>query len=347
MSLDGGEVHERYVRQAILPQIGVEGQARLGRSHAVIVGVGALGSFQAALLARAGVGRLTVIDRDFVERTNLQRQILFTDEDARRGLPKARVAERALAAVNPDIRVEGVVDDLNAGTAAALLADADVIGDGTDNFETRYLINDWAVREGVPWVYAGVIGTGGLVMPVLPGETACLRCVFVAPPAPGALPTCETAGVLGPAVAVVAGQQTAETLKILVGATERVTRGLLRYDVWEAAWTAVETDGPQADCSTCAKADYAWLEGRRGGRTARLCGRRAIQLLPGEGVTPPRFEELAERLRSEWEVTVNEHLLRASRDDRTVSVFRDGRAIVDGTADEREARSLYARVIGT
>ncbi len=342
-----GGPSERYVRQAILPEIGAEGQDRLARSHVVIVGVGALGSFQAALLARAGVGRLTVVDRDFVERSNLQRQILFTNEDARRGLPKALAAERALAAMNPDIRVEGVVDDLNPGTAAALLAGADVIGDGTDNFETRYLINDWAVREGVPWVYAGVIGTGGLVMPVLPGVTACLRCVFVTPPPPGALPTCETAGVLGPAVAVVAGQQSAEMLKILVGATERVARGLLRYDVWEAGWTAVATGGPLPDCPVCSRGDYAWLEGRRGGRAARLCGRRAIQLLPGEGVSPPRLEELAERLRTEWEVTVNEHLLRARRNDRTVSVFRDGRAIVDGTSDETEARSLYARVVGT
>ncbi|MGH7564680.1 MAG: ThiF family adenylyltransferase [Gemmatimonadota bacterium] len=337
---------DRYIRQTILPEIGTEGQARLARSHVVIVGAGALGSFQAALLARAGVGRLTVIDRDFVERSNLQRQILFSDEDARRGLPKALAAERALAVVNPDIRVEGVVDDLNPGSAAALLAGADAIGDGTDNLEARYLINDWAVREDVPWVYAGVIGTGGLVMPVLPGETACLRCVFVDPPAPGAMPTCETAGVLGPAVAVVAGQQSAEMLKILVGATERVTRGLLRYDVWEAGWTAVATAGPQPDCPVCGRGDYEWLEGRRGGRAARLCGRRAVQLLPGGDAPPPRLEELAERLRPEWEVTVNDHLLRARRDDRTVSVFRDGRAIVDGTSDETEARSLYARVVG-
>ena len=337
---------ERYVRQAILPEIGAEGQARLSSSHVVIVGVGALGSFQAALLARAGVGRLTIVDRDFVERSNLQRQILFTEDDAGRGIPKALAAQRALAAVNPEIRVEGLVDDLNPGTAAALLAGADVIGDGTDNFETRYLINDWSVREGVPWVYAGVIGTGGLVMPILPKVTACLRCVFETPPAPGTLPTCETAGVLGPAVAVVAGQQSAEMLKILVGARDRVTRGLLRYDVWQTGWTSVATGEPRPDCPVCGGGDYAWLEGRRGGRSARLCGRRAIQLLPGEGAIPPPLERLAERLRPEWDVTVSEHLLRACRDDRTVSVFRDGRAIVDGTADEREARSLYARIVG-
>ena len=338
---------DRYIRQAILPEIGAAGQARLARSHVAIVGAGALGTFQAALLARAGVGRLTVIDRDFVERSNLQRQILYTDQDARLGLPKALAAERALAAANPEIRVEGVVDDLNPGSAAALLAGADAIGDGTDNLETRYLINDWALREGVPWVYAGVIGTGGLVMPVLPGVTACLRCVFVDPPAPGVLPTCETAGVLAPAVAVVAGQQSAELLKILVMATDRVTRGLLRYNVWEAGWTAVATGGPQPDCPVCARGDYEWLEGRRGGRAARLCGRRAVQLLPGGGSPPPRLEELAERLRPEWQVTVNEHLLRARRNDRTVSVFRDGRAIVDGTSDEAEARTLYARVVGS
>jgi adenylyltransferase/sulfurtransferase len=337
---------ERYSRQLILPEIGAEGQARLHGSHVVIVGVGALGSFQVALLARAGVGRLTIIDRDFVERSNLQRQILFNDDDAARHLPKAVAAEHALRAVNPEIRIEGIVDDLNPGTAAALLAGADVIGDGTDNFETRYLINDWSVRERVPWVYAGVIGTGGLVLPVLPGETACLQCVFATPPAPGVLPTCETAGVLGPAVAVVAGQQTAEILKILVGPRERVTRALLRYDVWVAAWTSVATGGPRADCPACGNGDYAWLEGERGGRTARLCGRRAIQLLPGGGAGFPRLEALAERLGPEWEVTLSEHLLRARRDDRTVSVFRDGRAIIDGTSDEQEAKSLYARIIG-
>jgi adenylyltransferase/sulfurtransferase len=238
------------------------------------------------------------------------------------------------------------VDDLNPGTAAGLLGGADVVADGTDNFETRYLVNDWAVREGVPWVYAAVVGTAGLVMPILPGETACLRCVFETAPAPGSLPTCETAGVLGAAVAVVAGHQNAEILKLALGARDKVTRALLRLDVWETGWTSVATGPPRPDCPVCGARSYEWLEGRRGGRAARLCGRRAIQLLPGEGAPRPRLPELAGRLRPEWEVTLNEHLLRARRGDRTVSVFRDGRAIVEGTADEAEARSLVARVVG-
>lgn len=343
----GAVSDDRYTRQAILPEIGAGGQARLAAAHVVIVGCGALGSFQAQLLARAGVGRLTVIDRDFVERSNLQRQVLFTDADATAGVPKAIAAERALAAINPEIRVAGVVDDLNAGTAEALLRGAHILCDGTDNFETRYLLNDYAVRERIPWVYGGVIGTGGLVLPILPGETPCLRCVFETPPPAGSLPTCETAGVLGPAVAVIAGLQGAETLKLLVGARDRVLRALLRYDAWDAGFTIVQTGPPRPDCPVCGAGDYAYLEGRLGSRAARLCGRGAIQLLPRLGGHPPSLPEIAARLSAEWHVTLNDYLLRAQRDGVTVNLFRDGRVIVDGTTDEAEARSLYARIIGT
>lgn len=337
---------DRYVRQSILPEIGGDGQARLAASRVVVVGCGALGSFQAAILARAGVGRLTVIDRDFVERTNLQRQILFTDADAEAHRPKALAAARALTEANPEIQVEARMDDLNATTAGTLLAGADAICDGTDNFETRYLINDWAVREGVPWVYGGVIGTGGLVLPILPGETPCLACVFERPPPAGSLPTCETAGVLGSVVAVVAGLQATETIKLLTGARDRVLRALLRYDGWDAAFTPVSVGAPRPGCPTCGGRDFAWLDGRRGSRAARLCGRNAIQILP-RGEPPPPLERIAERLRGEWEIEVGDHLLRARRDGMTVNLFRDGRVIVDGTTDEAEARSLVARVVGT
>lgn len=336
---------ERYVRQAILPQIGAVGQARLAAGQAVVVGCGALGSYQAQVLARAGVGRLTIVDRDFVERSNLQRQVLFTDADAEAEVPKAVAAERALRAVNPEIEIRGIVDDLHAGNAGALLAGADVVCDGTDNFETRYLLNDWAVREGVPWVYGGVLGTSGLVLPVLPGETACLKCVFETPPAAGSLPTCETAGVLGSAVAIVAGIQATETLKLLVGAREAVVRAMIVLEAWETSWREIAVGGPRSDCEVCQGGDYAYLEGRQGSRAARLCGRNAIQLLP-RGSEAPSLETIAARLGSEWEVTWSEHLLRARRDGYTVHVFRDGRAIVHGTTDEAEARSLYARVIG-
>jgi adenylyltransferase/sulfurtransferase len=337
---------DRYSRQRILPEIGDPGQERLVGSHAVIVGCGALGSFQAQLLARAGVGRLTVIDRDFVERGNLQRQILFTDADAEAAMPKATAAERALSAINPDIEIRGIVDDLRAGTAEDLLGGADVLCDGTDNFETRYLINDWAVRESVAWVYGGVIGTGGLVMPIVPGETACLACVFETPPETGSLPTCETAGVLGAAVAVVAGVQTTETMKLLVGARDRLLDGLLRYDAWEAAFTQVRTGGPRAGCPACGQRDFAWLEGRLGSRAARLCGRNAIQILP-RGEARPSLAAVAARIGGEWEVVVGDHMLRARRNGLTVNLFHDGRAIVDGTTDEAEARSILARLVGT
>jgi molybdopterin-synthase adenylyltransferase len=337
---------DRYSRQRILPEIGDDGQVRLAGSHAIIVGCGALGSVQAQLLARAGVGRLTVIDRDFVERGNLQRQILFTDADAEAAMPKATAAEKALSAINPEIEIRGVVDDLRAGTAEDLLAGAGVVCDGTDNFETRYLINDWAVRERVAWVYGGVIGTGGLVMPIVPGETACLACVFETPPETGSLPTCETAGVLGAAVAVVAGVQTTETMKLLVGARDRLLDGLLRYDGWEGAFTQIQTGGPREGCPACGKRDFAWLEGRLGSRAARLCGRNAIQILP-RGEARPSLPAVAARIGGEWEVVVGEHMLRARRNGVTVNLFHDGRAIVDGTTDEAEARSILARLVGT
>lgn len=337
---------DRYARQRILPEVGESGQRRLAGSHAVIVGCGALGSVQAQLLARAGVGRLTVVDRDFVERANLQRQILFTDADADGATPKAVAAERALSAINPEIVVRGVVDDLRAGTAEDLLSGADVVCDGTDNFETRYLINDWTVRNGIPWVYGGVIGTGGLVMPIVPGETACLSCVFETAPEAGSLPTCETAGVLGAAVAVVAGVQTTEIVKLLVGARDRLLTGLLRYDGWEGSFTTVRTGGPRPECPTCGERDFAWLEGRRGSRAARLCGRNAIQILPRQE-SAPSLPAVAARIGGEWEVVLGERMLRARRNGVTVNLFHDGRAIVDGTTDEAEARSILARVIGT
>jgi adenylyltransferase/sulfurtransferase len=336
---------DRYARQAILPQVGREGQARLASAHAVVVGCGALGSYQAQILARAGVGRLTIVDRDFVERSNLQRQVLFTDADATAEIPKAVAAERALRTINPAIEVRGVVDDLHSGNAEALLAGADVVCDGTDNFETRYLVNDWAVRENVAWVYGGVLGTSGLVLPILPGETPCLQCVFETPPAPGTLATCETAGVLGSAVAVVAGLQTTETIKVLLGAREAVTREMFVIEAWEVSFRRVAVGSPRPDCPACGAGDYAYLEGRRGSRTARLCGRDAIQLLPREAGAPS-LEAVAARLEPEWRVTRNEYLLRARRDGLTIHLFRDGRAIIEGITDEAEARSLYARVVG-
>ena len=338
---------ERYARQRILPQIGAEGQRRLGEASVAIVGCGALGSFQAQLLARGGVGRLRVIDRDFVERTNLQRQILFTDADAEAATPKAVAAERALRAINPDVEVEGVVADLHATRADELLSGADVVCDGTDNFETRYLINDWCVRESVPWVYGGVLGVDGLVLPILPDATPCLRCVFETPPPAGSLPTCESAGVLNSAVAVVAGVQTTEIVKILVGAHDRVLRGLFRYHAWEATFATIATGEPRPGCPVCGEREFGWLEGRHGSATARLCGRDAIQLLPRQASAPPDLAPIAARLGEDWEVTLNDHLLRARRDGLTLHLFRDGRAIVDGTTDEAEARGLVARVVGT
>lgn len=337
----------RYARQMILGQIGRRGQTKFAAARAIIVGCGALGSYQAQLLGRAGVGNLRIIDRDFVERSNLQRQILFTDADADEARPKAIAAERAIREINPEISVEGVVDDLNASTADELLAGADVICDGTDNFEARYLVNDFAVLHETPWVYAGVIGTDGLVLPIVPKQTPCLRCVFETPPPPGSLPTCESAGVLGSAVAVIAGLQVTEVLKLLVGDLDAVTRALIRYDAWKAEFSMVDVGSPRADCPVCGGLDFAYLDGRLGSRAAKLCGRNAIQLMPRDAEAPPSLDRIAKSLSSGWQVTSYGEVLRATKNGITVNVFQDGRAIIDGTTDETRARSLYAQVVGT
>ena len=333
---------ERYSRQTRFALFGEEGQVRLSGATAVVVGCGALGTAQAALLARAGVGTLRLVDRDYVEESNLQRQILYTEGDAAEGLPKAEAARRHLLAANSAIRIEAIVSDLNPRDAEDILDGAQVILDGTDNFETRYLINDYAVREGVPWIYGAAVGSYGIAMPVLPGDTACFRCVYPEPPS-GAQPTCETAGVLGPVTTLIGSIQAMEALKILSGHPESVRRKILTTDLWNGPVREISMPGRDADCATCGSREFPWLDGVFRAPVS-LCGRNAVQI--HERRKPLDLEQLAGRLQSTGDVRANEFALRFQDGDFDVTFFRDGRAIIKGTTDIGVARSVYSRYVG-
>ena len=337
-----GEERERYSRQILFAGLGEEGQERLLRAHAAIVGCGALGSFQAAALARAGVGRLTIIDRDYVEPSNLQRQWLFEESDAAEALPKAVAAERRLARINSWVQARGVVADLTPANVEELVGEAQVILDGTDNFETRYLINDFALSRGIPWIYGAAVGSYGLTMPVIPGRTACLRCVYPDPPA-GAQPTCETAGVLNSITAVIAALQTADALKILAGRTDAVRARLTTADVWEGGVRQIEQPSPDPNCPACGARDFVHLEGRRRA-PGSLCGRNAVQ--SHERARPLDLVQLKAALAPLGEVRANEFALRFVTGPYEMTIFPDGRAIIKGTTDIGLARSLYARFVG-
>jgi adenylyltransferase/sulfurtransferase len=338
----------RYVRQMIHPAIGEEGQRALAAARVLIVGCGALGTHVADTLARAGVGFLRVVDRDFVELHNLQRQVLFDEDDLARGMPKALAAAEKLRRINSTVEIEPIVDDANAGNITALLAGIDLIIDGTDNFETRYLLNDAAARAGLPWVYGGVLATYGMTMTIIPGETACLRCLFPDPPPVGAAPTCDTAGVLAPAVALIAAIESSEALKLLVGAREAVSRELLAIDVWRLSVDRLPAVR-QPDCPACGDGErhYPFLDLASASRTVALCGRNAVQIT----LNPPAalvLPNLAARLRPVGTVRHNDHLLRfgPTDSDHEIVIFPNGRAIVHGTDEPAIARSLYARYVG-
>jgi len=337
-----GEERERYSRQILFAGLGEDGQERLLQAHAAIVGCGALGSFQAAALARAGLGRITIVDRDYVEPSNLQRQWLFEESDAAEALPKAVAAERRLARINSAIQVRGMVADLTPANVEELLGQAQVILDGTDNFETRYLVNDFALSRAIPWIYGAAVGSYGLCMPVIPGRTACLRCVYPDPPA-GAQPTCETAGVLNSVTAVIAALQSADALKILAGRGEYVQARLTTVDVWAGGIRQIAQPLPDPDCAACGARDFAYLEGRRRAPVS-LCGRNAVQI--HERARPLDLQRLKAALLPLGEVRANEFALRFLTGPYEMTVFPDGRAIVKGTTDIGLARSLYARYVG-
>ena len=335
---------ERYLRQTLFAPFGVAGQERLLAARVVIIGCGANGNIMASTLARAGIGTLIIVDRDFVELKNLQRQILFDEADAARGIPKAIAAAEKLRRANSSIHIEGIVADVNAENIEELIAGATLVMDGTDNFETRFLINDACVKHSIPWIYAGAVASYGMTMTIVPRETACLRCVFTRAPAPGTLPTCDTAGILPPIVNVIASIASAEAIKFIAGAGTR-NAGIISVDIWDNSFEAFAV-ARRADCPACGQNKFEYLEDRRGETmTAFLCGRNAIQINPGRGHTLD-LPRLAERLRQVGQVSLNEYLLKLTVDDYQMTIFPDGRAIIQGTDDANIARSVYARYVG-
>jgi len=343
---DARDIPARYSRQVLFGGLGAKGQRALIDATAVIVGCGGLGCMQATLLVRAGVGRIRLIDRDLVEESNLQRQVLFDERDARELRPKAAAAAERLRAVNSLVTVEGLVEDLNSVSASRLLEGADVILDAADNFDTRYLLNDYAVATGTPWVYGACVASYGMTFAVLPGETPCLRCVFPDAPPAGAAASCDTAGVLGPIVGIVASLQVAQALKILSGQPELVDRRMAVVDVWDDQLETVELPARDPNCPCCGRGDREFLNGGRSSETTSLCGRNAIQVRARPG-TSLDLEALAARLAPLGTVQRNRFLLRAAIDRYELTVFPDGRAIVTGTDDPAVAKSVYARYVGT
>jgi adenylyltransferase/sulfurtransferase len=336
----------RYSRQELFAGIGREGQARLGRARVVVVGCGALGSVASEMMVRAGVRSLTVVDRDFVEESNLQRQSLFDEADVARGLPKAAAAETHLRALNAGVEVRGVVTDLVSDNADALLAGADLVLDGTDNFETRFLLNDVCVRAGIPWVYGACVGSYGLALLVRPKVSPCLRCLLEERPAPGSGPTCDTAGVVAPIVHVIAGIQVGEALKLLAGRLDNLLRGLVTVDLWTGQFDVLDLRGRAPWCPACTAGQFDYAVAGPTGGSAVLCGRDAVQVRPGPNAHVD-LGALAERLGASAEVrAVNEHLVRFVVPEAELVVFRDGRAIVKNVRDTAQARSLYAKYVG-
>lgn len=336
---------ERYSRQSVLARIGPEGQAKLAGSTVLVAGCGSLGSAQAELLARAGVGRLLLADRDIVELCNLPAQLLYDEQDVKERLPKAEAAARRLRAVNSAIGIEPVIADITSANAADLVGRADLVLDGTDNFETRYLLNDAAVKSGKPWIYGGVLGTDGMVLAVRPGRGPCLRCLFEDPPDMGAVPTCSSFGVLNTAVAWVAALQVTEAVKILTGA-EQDGFQFHTLDVWRGSAEAVAA-GRRDGCPCCGQRRFDFLDSKRGSSAAAvLCGRNAVQVTPERRLAPD-FTGLRERLSPLGAVKFNGIVLEFTCGERRLTVFPDGRVVVAGTKDAAEARSLVAKYIGS
>lgn len=334
---------DRYSRQILFPGIGEEGQRKLSNSYVVIVGCGALGTIIATSLVRAGVGKVRIIDRDFIEYHNLQRQVLFDEDDIKSGLPKAIAAEQHLKKVNSSIEIEGVVADANFTNIEKLVSGAHLILDGLDNLETRFLINDVSLKHKIPWVYGGAVASYGMSMNIIPGKTPCFRCFASGMPSHRLALTCDTAGVISPAPFIIGSLQVAEAMKILVGAAEGISRDIVMIDVWERTFHRLEISRRSA-CPAC-QGKYEFLEGKFGIKTTALCGQNAVQVLNTD-IRELSFEKLSARLKPLAEVSYNEHMLRFTVDNNEMLVFPDGRAILRDSTDESLARGLYAKYIG-
>jgi adenylyltransferase/sulfurtransferase len=337
---------ERYSRQILFSGIGEDGQRRLIGARVVVIGAGALGAVHVETLARAGVGKIRIVDRDVVEKSNLHRQILYTERDAEEGVPKAVAAERRVREINADVDVEGIVEDVNALSVERLVEGVDLVLDATDNFETRYLLNDVCSKFGIPWIYGAVVGGGGATMTIRPGLTACLRCLFESMPAPGSAPTCDTAGVVLPAVAIIASLQAAEAIKLLSGRHELLHGGLLQFDVWENRWVRIGLDGllERGDCPVCHRRQFEFLDSP-GQHATTLCGRGAVQVTSAR---PVRLDlvALADRLRPSGDVSENAYLVKFRSGEIEMTIFADARCIIKGVTEPAAARSLYARYVG-
>ncbi len=336
---------ERYSRQILFPAIGKAGQEKLLSSRVVIVGCGALGASHAEMLSRAGVGYLKIIDRDFVEFTNLQRQTLFKESDAVERLPKAIAARTRIEEINSGIEVEAVVADVNQSNVEQLITDADLVLDGTDNFQVRYVLNDACVKLCKTWIYGAAVSSYGTTMTIIPGETPCLRCIFEEMPDAGSSPTCDTAGVIMPIIASISAIQVSEAIKLLVSDRGSLHGSLVQIDVWQNDWRKIKLSEPNPDCRTCGRHIYNFLDAESQEFAAVLCGRDAVQVSPPNGSTID-LTAFSAKVAHLTDVKQNEYLVRFTSGDNEITVFRDGRAIVKGTDDIAVARSLYARYIG-
>ncbi len=336
----------RYIRQTIFPGIGEDGQKKLLAARVVVIGCGATGTNIANHLARAGVGHLTVVDRDFIELNNLQRQLLFDEQDLAQNLPKAVAARRKLQAVNSDIDVRGLVSDVNPENIEELIAGATLVMDGTDNFETRYIINDACVKRNLPWIYTGAVSTYGMSQTIIPGQTACLRCLVNDIPPPGTSPTCDTAGVVGPVVSAIAGVSATEAIKLIVGQGD-LNRGIIHFDLWYNSFEQFGGGSPRPNCPACGQRNFEFLNQELGGQIISLCGRDAVQIRQA-GAAKLSLAQIADNLNNVAQITArNDYLLRFTVDGYEITLFADSRAIIKGTQDESVARGLYARYVGS
>lgn len=338
-------MNERYSRQILFRPIGADGQNKLSDSRVLIIGCGALGTSHAEALTRAGIGYIKLVDRDFVEFSNLQRQTLYSETDALERIPKAIAAKNRLIQINSEIKIEAVVADVNYSNIEDLIEECDLILDGTDNFQVRYLINDVCVKHNKTWIYGAAVSAYGATMTVQPNKTPCLRCIFEEMPDAGSAPTCDTAGVIAPIISSISAIQTAEALKILTGSFDKLHKSLIQIDVWENDWRKIKLGAPNPDCEACGKRNFEFLETDSPDFSAVLCGRDAVQIAPPKP-TDLNLTLLAERLKNIGEVKQNEYLLRLTISEYELTVFRDARAIIRGTDDVSTARSLYAKYVG-
>jgi len=338
----------RYHRQYLFHKIKEDGQKKISSSRVTVIGCGALGTVLVNTLARAGVGFLRIVDRDFIELNNLQRQVLFDEDDIKENLPKAVAAERKARKINSQIKVEAIVSDVNFTNVENFIKDVDLVIDGTDNFETRFLLNDACVKHNKPWIYGAVIGSHGLTMTIIPNETPCLRCVFESAPPPELTPTCDTAGVIAPASMVIASLEATEALKFLSGNKKDLNKTLFSIDVWTHETKNFKLEGLRevTDCPTCKKRNFEFLTGDSAAKTTSLCGRNAVQVTRGDRVKL-NFSELAARFNQDGKAEYNSFMLKATTSNGyEFTVFPDGRAIIKGTNDPAQAKTIYSKYIG-